>query len=78
MQVFTPIPSGEPAMGYTRDITSHLLKELIIKWAKFVNYSKSYNFGTMPKLKKVYIIPEIFYRALIKFKISANSIDEIS
>ena len=38
---------AQPARGFLNDITSHLLKELIIKWAKFVNNSKSYKFGTI-------------------------------
>jgi len=44
------ITRGEPVRGFLNDTTSHLLKELIIKWAKFVNNSKSYKFGAMPAI----------------------------
>ena len=50
---------AQPVRGFLNDTTSHLLKELIIKWAKFVNNSISYNFGKMLNLNKLIHINQL-------------------
>ena len=50
---------AQPVRGFLNDTTSHLLKELMIKWAKFVNNSISYNFGDMLNLNNLIHINQL-------------------